>query len=168
MQSSAVHQTSGAPGSFLELSAFLKEQREEAKADRAEMESKIEQQRLESKTEKAELRKEMEAQMQKMDAETKVKMQKMREELTPRPAVTEEQLATLQSRLEAMHAAQLLADEELFALEDICVDYIALGLVTAEMAGGNAAASKLLRLVRVSEGVAADASFARQAKRRFV
>ena len=161
MHSPAVQQTSGAPGSFLELSAFLKEQRDEAKADRAEMESKIEQQRLESKAE-------MEAQMQKMDAETEVKMQEMREELTPRPAVTEEQLATLQSRLEAMHAAQLLTDEELFALEDICVDYIALGVVTAEMAGGNATASKLLQLVRVSEGVAADASFARQAKRRFV
>ena len=107
------------------------------------------------------LRQEMEAQMQALREE-------LREELTPRPAVTEEQLATLQSRLEAMHAAQLLTDEELFALEDICVDFIALGLVTAEMAGGNAAASKLLQLVRVSEGVAADASFARQAKRRFV
>ena len=107
------------------------------------------------------LRQEMEAQMQALRED-------LREELTPRPAVTEEQLAALQSRLEAMHAAQLLTDEELFALEDICVDYIALGLVTAEMAGGNAAASKLLQLVRVSEGVAADASFGRQAKRRFV
>ena len=157
MQPSAVQQTSGAPGSFLELSAFLKEQRDEAKADRAEMESKIEHQRLESKEQREE------AKAEKAALEAKVEAL-----MTPRPAVTEEQLATLQSRLEAMHAAQLLTDEELFALEDICVDYIALGLVTAEMAGGNAAASKLLQLVRVSEGVAADASFARQAKRRFV
>ena len=131
--------------------------RQEAKADSEEWEAKTEK-----------LRQEVEARMQAENADLKAQVQEMREELTPRPAVTEEQLATLQSRLEAMHEAQLLTDEELFALEDICVDYIALGVVTAEMAGGNAAASKLLRLVRVSEGVAADASFARQAKHRFV
>eukprot|EP01048_Picozoa_sp_COSAG05_P015867 COSAG05_NODE_1967_length_3771_cov_3.260076_1_plen_352_part_00 len=85
-----------------------------------------------------------------------------------RPVVSAEQIATLQARVEAMHAAQLLTEEELFALEDICVDYIALGLVTSNMVEENAVASNLVQLVRVSEGVAADSSFARQARRKFV
>ena len=59
-------------------------------------------------------------------------------------------------------------DDEVFALEDIVADYIALGLVTAEMASAHAAAAKLLQLVRLSEGIASDGSFARQARRKFV
>eukprot|EP01045_Picozoa_sp_COSAG04_P017917 COSAG04_NODE_1621_length_6101_cov_11.014750_6_plen_97_part_00 len=96
----------------------------------------------------------------------------MREELTPKPAVTEEQLTALQSRLEAIHAAQLLTDDEVFALQDLCADFMAVGLVTAdmtaEMASAHAAAAKLLQLVRLSEGIASDGSFARQARRKFV
>ena len=69
--------------------------------------------------------------------------------------------------------AQLLADDEFFSLEDLCADYLALGVVTAEMAAAFPAAngirlSKLLQLARVSEGIAADGSFARQARRKFL
>ena len=140
-----------------DMSALIKDIRQDAKVERDELESKH--------------KAEMQRQIAEMEDRHKAEMDTLRAELTPAPAqelVSAEQLAALQARLEQLHAAQLLTDEELFALEDICVDYIALGLVTAEMAGGNAAASKLLQLVRVSEGVATDASFARQAKRRFV
>ena len=109
----------------------------------------------------------MEAKLEEQQREMEAKMLEMREDLTPRPAVTEEQLTALQSRLETMHAAQLLTDDEVFALEDIVADFIALGLVTAEMASAHAAA-KLLQLVRLSEGIASDGSFARQARRKFV
>ena len=54
------------------------------------------------------------------------------------------------------------------ALEDIVADFIALGLVTAEMASAHAAAAKLLQLVRLSQGIASDGSFARQARRKLV
>ena len=37
--------------------------------------------------------------------------------LAPTPAFTAEQLAAFQARLEAVHAAKLLTDEEFFALE---------------------------------------------------
>ena len=94
------------------------------------------------------------------------------EAVTPRPAVTEEQLATLQSRLEAMHAAQLLTDEELFSLEDCLADYFELkatySVVTAEMLHANADAVKLLKLIVLSEGLGKDAAFARQARRKFM
>ena len=77
-------------------------------------------------------------------------------------------LAALQSRLEAIHAAKLLTDDELFALEDICADFIALGTVTEEVVAASGAAAKLLQLVRVSEGIRPDSGFARQARRKFV
>ena len=150
-------QVTSVDGSFAELSALFKEQREEAKADRAE-------QREEAKADRADMEAKLEQQRREMEA----KMLEMREELTPKPAVTEEQLAALQSRLDAMHAAQLLTDDEVFALEDVVADFIALGLVTAEMASAHPTAAKLLQLVRLSEGIASDGSFARQARRKFV
>ena len=64
------------------------------------------------------------AQQQQMKAEVaaaqqqaKEAMEKMREELTPKELISTEQLTALQSRLEALHAEQLLTDDELFALE---------------------------------------------------
>ena len=113
----------------------------------------------------------MEKQLEREDrirAEMEAKLEQMREELTPRPAVTAQQLAALQSRLEAIHAAKLLTDDELFALEDICADFITLGTVTAEVVATSGAAAKLVQLVRVSEGIRPDSGFARQARRKFV
>ena len=115
------------------------------------------------------LRQEMEAQMQALREE-------LREELTPRPAVTEEQLATLQSRLEAMRAAQLLTDEELFALEDLCADHVqaqasTIAVLSQDLVCSSAAygaTAKLAQLVGLSEALASDAGFARQARRKFV
>ena len=83
-------------------------------------------------------------------------------------AISGERRAGLQARLEAMRAAKLLTDQELWALEDICGDYLELGPVTVEMAASNDAASKCVRLVRISEGMSADRAFARQACRKFV
>lgn len=125
------------------------------------MEAQLQQQRREMEAKMLEMREEQEA-------KAEAQLQTMREELTPKPAVTEEQLTALQSRLAAMHDAQLLTDDEVFALEDVVADFIALGLVTAEMASAHAAAAKLLQLARLSQGIASDGSFARQARRKFV
>eukprot|EP01052_Picozoa_sp_SAG31_P008655 SAG31_NODE_440_length_15664_cov_8.209252_12_plen_143_part_00 len=120
--------------SFAELTAFLKEQREELKAERMSMEAKLEQQRL--------------ALEARLDAER----EKMRAELM----VSSEQLASLQSRLEALYVAKLLSNDEIETLEGLLADYFAMG-----------SSSTLVQLVRVSEGFVTDASFARQARRKF-
>ena len=90
------------------MSAFFDlADRIQAKADRnkdalkAELEAKIEQQRQEIK--------------------------QLRAELAARPqlalkTIDEDQFAQLQSRLQSMHEAKLLTDDELFGLEDQMVD----------------------------------------------
>ena len=102
---------------------------------------------------------------------------RIREELQPPEAISSEQLAALQGRLETLHEAKLLSEEELFALEDLCADatelQLTVGAVTKEMifsAPGPAfeAATKVHKLVGLSEQFAGDAAFARQAKRKFV
>jgi hypothetical protein len=95
---------------------------------------------------------------------------RLRKELSPSgPVVTKQQLVALQTRLGMLHSKQLLEDQALFVLEDLCADYLALGLTT-EGANVNLtpAATKLEQLVRVSEGMPIDASFARQCTRLFV
>ena len=46
------------------------------------------------------------------------KMEQLRSELSPRKAVSAEQLRDLQSRLDAIHAAQLIPDDELYILDN--------------------------------------------------
>ena len=141
-----------------------REERMHAKADqmREEMEAKAEQLRQEAKAEKAELRQEMQQQMEAM-----------REEMKPAEAIPEQRLAALQARLEALHAAKLLGDDELYALEDMVADFVEfeaslVGVVTLDAMSGNQNASKLLKLVALSERLAADGAFARQARRKYV
>jgi hypothetical protein len=130
-----------------------------------EMEAKTEKLRQEAKEEKAELRLEMQQQMEKM-----------REEMKPTPAaeaISEQRLAVLQARIEALHASKLLSDDELYALEDMLADYLELksssmGVVTLEMVHVSESASKLLKLLGLSEGVVGNSMFARQARRKYV
>eukprot|EP01043_Picozoa_sp_COSAG02_P030088 COSAG02_NODE_1904_length_10439_cov_157.636267_10_plen_164_part_00 len=94
-------------------------------------------------------------------------------------AVSPEQLLALQSRLESLHAAGLLADEELFAVEDIIQDFSDLRQswlphkITVEQANGATGntfepARALLRMVGASTTFASDKTFARQLRRKFV
>ena len=142
------------PASFKDLAYFLVEIRQDAIVERVDLEAKLK-------------------------AEHKAEMDKLRAELTPAPAqelVSAEQMAALQARLESLHAAQLLSDEEFFALEDLCADHVqaqastiavlSRDLVCSSSAYG--ATAKLAQLVGVSEALASDAGFARQARRMFV
>ena len=75
-----------------------------------------------------------------------------------------------QERLEQLHAAKLLADDEQFAVEDLCADYMELqasvpngGSLTQDMiytavGHSHTAAAKLHKLVRLSDGMASDAA----------
>ena len=109
----------------------------------------------------------------KLRREMECKLEQMREALTPEPpkeAVSEEQVTALQARLEALHSARLLSDGERDTIEDTIADYLelkaALGRVTLENAHASEGASRLLKLVGLSEGIAADGAFARQARRK--
>ena len=68
--------------------------------------------------------------------------------------VRDQQLVALQSRLESLHAAKLLADEELFAVEDIIADC-------------DAEDDRVSALVTLSSKMAADKAFARQLRRKY-
>ena len=86
--------------------------------------------------------------------------------------VTEEQLACLQARIEALQAAKLVSDDETFALEDVIGDYVELnatagGQITLAFAQSSDVGRKMLGLIGLSESFVADGSFARQARRKY-
>ena len=98
-------------------------------------------------------------------------------ELTPKPAIASDDVTSLQRRLGAMHTAELLSDAELYVLEDIISDFLELrssvaAVLTQEMIVSSKvdylAAARTHTMIGVSQGVPADASFARQLKRKFV
>jgi small-conductance mechanosensitive channel len=184
----------GGGGSLSEISSFFKEQREEARAERAELTRELKQQqremesRLDAKDVKLEQQRKQ-AEQQRKEMEAKIEQQQatihqqelLRAELSaapaPVPAITEEQLAALQARIEGLHLTKLLADDELFALEDLIADYVELTMsvadrvITREMIYSLqtiAVASKLDQLVGLSAAMAGDAAFARQARRKFL
>ena len=107
-------------------------------------------------------------------AAMRAELDKLQAQLTaPREAVSARQVEEVTARVEALHAAQLLSDEELFAVEDCIADFVearaAYDVVTAEIVHANAAVmGKLHKLVALSEGLAHDSMFARQLKRKFV
>jgi hypothetical protein len=136
----------------------------------------LEQQRLmHAREEKIQAKMEAKAKMEmdELRQEMEAKVKEIEEKLAPVEAISEEQVTALQARLEAVHAAKLLSDDELYSLEDMVVDYVELealmgGVITLEMMNANENARKLLGLVAVSEAAAADGMFARQARRKYV
>ena len=170
------HASVGAGGSFAELSLFIEKQ-QAVWLERDEQKQEKLQRHMEQRHEM--LQQQMEAQA----AQAKADMDKLRDEMTPRqqpPAVTDEELTTLQERATKLHAAQLLADEELYAVEDLCADYVELqasvpegGVLTKDaiysaVGHSSAAAVKVHKLAQLSGKMGADAAFARQLKRKFL
>jgi hypothetical protein len=90
----------------------------------------------------------------------------------PQDAVSDEQLAALQTRLESLHEAKLFSDDELFVLEDLCADFVELQSTVGSLASRQAMTlgpvAELHKLVVLSEKITGAAAFARQAKRKFV
>ena len=134
-----------------------REERMQAKADmmREEMEAKA-----------AMLQQEMQAQME-------AKVKEIEQKLTPTEAISEQRLAALQVRIEALHANKLLSDDELYALEDMVADFVEfeaslVGVVVLDGMRRNENATKLLTLISLSERITADSAFARQARRKYV
>ena len=120
------------------------------------------------------MREDLEAKMEAKTEKMEQQLEKMREEMKPAaPAevVSKSQIAALQARIEALHGAKLLGDDELYALEDAVADYLELkpsiGIATLETVNASEVASKLLKLISMSEGIATDSAFARQARRKY-
>lgn len=88
------------------------------------------------------------------DAE--LQLEKQREEAEMHK--NDKQVAALQTRLETLHAKVLLSDEELYALEDAIADAL-------EVADDD---DRVAQMVALSGRMAADASFSRQLRRKFI
>jgi hypothetical protein len=148
--------------------------------------AKLEQQQKEMETKlaakDAKLAAILEQQQQEMETKLAAKDAKLAELMAPAPeAISDQQMASLQARLERIHTAKLLADEELYALEDLMADFVELKMttpgrvVTEQMViafsgsdHGVSPASKLLKLVGLSAAMESDAAFSRQVRRRFL
>ena len=160
----------GPRGSFADMIAFMREEREhmkqtmdeqrqEAKAERLELEAKLDEQRRETEQQRAE----MEARAERLRQE----MEKRLQDTNPRraaEAITEGQLEALQARLQSLHEAKLLSEDELSRLEDTIADCIEV-LPTADEQ--ERSVERTMRMSQLSEKMAADASLARQLRRKF-
>lgn len=82
-----------------------------------------------------------------------------------RDNISEEQLRTLQLRLEALHEARLLTDEELESLEDKVVDCIE---VLPAAFATEQRVEMVMKMILIVETVASDKMLARQLRRKFV
>ena len=155
-QNTSLVPSAGVGASLAELSGFLEIMQQQA--DRTE--AKLERQRQEADAK-------LDAQRQAMDTlrndamearvlDTQLQLNKQREEAEAHKR--DQQVTALQARLETLHASKLLADEELFALEDAVADAL-------EAADGD---DRVARMVALSVRMAADAAFSRQLRRKFV
>ena len=177
-----VGQGSMSGSNLAEVTSFLREQQRmqmerdgEAKAERAEMEARLEAQRRETEAQ----RRETEASRM---TEAEAKLQAQRREAEAERRVTEAKLlgkleaqkfrevSVLQVRLEALHSAKLLTDEEMFAMEDIIADSFDDQDHEDEDDDGSRAVAceKVASLVVLSGRIASNASFARQVRRKYV
>ena len=170
-----------------EARADMEAQRLETRRLASEAKAEMEAQRLESRKQVAEAKAEMDKQVAKANAqmeaqrvEAKLEMEAQRLENDQlRTEVTEasvraemqakvdeaaaarlrdQQLVALQGRLEALNAAKLLSDDELFAVEDV------IGDSSGEVAGDD----RVAMLLALSARMASDSAFARQLRRKVV
>ena len=152
-------------GSFAELSTFMQDQ--QVLLEKQQM-LLLEQQK-EAKRETDQARQEAEA---KVESKLEQQRQQIEELKAPQEAISAQQVEALTARLEAMHAAKMLSDDELFALEDCVADFLeakaSYGVLTLEAVHAHRALSKVHKLLALGEGMADDAMFARQLRRKFV
>ena len=142
-----------ASSNFAEMVSFMREEREQAKSERAEMEAKIEQQRLAMESQRVQMEAKLEQFAQQAQAATDAKLDQA--EARVEYMTTEQQLPALQARIEALHAAKLLSDDELFSIEDLIADL--------EVGSED---TRVGQLITLSSRMAGDAAFSRQIRRK--
>ena len=141
--------------------SFMREEREmmvtAMEKQRAEMQALLDQQAREMDQQARETERLREGTIAarvrgEMAAETQAKTEQER---------PERQLAALQARLQSLHASKLLADEELYTIEDAIADSV-------EAEGGADSSELVGKLVALSGRLGGDAALARQLRRKFV
>ena len=142
-----------ASSNFAEMVSFMREEREQAKSERAEMEAKIEQQRLAMESQRVQMEAKLEQFAQQAQAATDAKLDQA--EARVEYMTTQQQLPALQARIEALHAAKLLSDDELFSIEDLIADL--------EVGSED---TRVGQLITLSSRMAGDAAFSRQIRRK--
>ena len=138
---------------------LLREERETTERQRQEAEAKLEKQRHESEAKLEAQRRQTERQRQEM--ETRLHDTKPRRATE---AITEGRLEALQARLQTLHEAKLLSEDDLSRLEDTIADCIEV-LPTADE--HERSVERTVRMSQLSEKMAVDASLARQLRRKF-
>jgi vacuolar-type H+-ATPase subunit I/STV1 len=166
--------TAAAGVSLIEVSTFMTEQlkavaRVEARMDKQAAEAKAEMEAQREITERQ--RHEMEAKLDEQRRQTEQQRQEtrqVRDIAYAKSCVSEGQLEMLQTRLDALHQAKLLSDDQVGALEDCVADYIdccaSLNPAATEI---SAAAEKVKKMIGLSEGMRKDGMLARQLRRKF-
>ena len=165
--------TTAAGVSLMEVSTFMTEQLKAVARMEARMDKQASEAKAEMEAQRVASTAHMEAQRIENDklrteaAETRVETA-VREIASAKGCVSEGQLEMLQTRLDALHEAKLLSDDEVGALEDCVADYIdccsSLNPAAAEI---GAAAEKVKKMVGLSEGMGKDGMLARQLRRKF-
>jgi hypothetical protein len=157
----------GMGGSLTEVAMFMEKQQRmqmerdaQARAEKAELEAKFEAQRqqLEAKYEA-----QLEKQRQAMEAQLEQRLSEAKPQAAA-DAIVDEQLEAFQERLQSLLTAKLLTQDELAAVEDIvadCIEVCPTASVEAECV------DTTLRMLRLSEKMKVDGSFARQLRRKY-
>lgn len=174
--------TSETRSTVIEVSAFMMEQlrvqvteqRVHDKAQHEDSEAKLEAQQQRHEAQLMQYEAKLEA--QRNDYEAKLEAQrneyeaKLQGQLQDSKTYTlESKLQGLQERLDGLHQAKLLTDDEMFALEDIVVDFIECRSVGTSPPGEiGVVVESVTKLVGVCEGVSKDGMLARQLRRKFL
>ena len=132
--------------------------RSEFKADKQQMQQQLAAMEMKMEQQRVATTAQMEAQRLENDklraaaAETRVEAVATR--------LRDQQLIVLQARLEALSAAKLLTDDELFAVEDVIADSTGSGEASGD--------DQVTMLLALSARMAMDSAFARQLRRKVV
>eukprot|EP01043_Picozoa_sp_COSAG02_P016122 COSAG02_NODE_703_length_18313_cov_58.533652_5_plen_289_part_00 len=147
-QASSTSVSSIASGSFAEMVAFFRDERQhlEAKVESQRQEMEVQRQAWQTKLEQHQ--REIEAQRQEIE---QLKNQSIQARLR------EHQTAALQARFNALHASKLLTDDELYKLEDALIESL----------DGCDAGQLATSLIALSERVANESAFARHLRRKY-
>ena len=147
----------------MEVSAFMTAQLNMQLDKQREREEKME---AKQEARDAKMEAKFELQRQEIDLQRQ-EMERLREEAKPQrasDAITDESLDALQSRLQELHAAQLLSEEEMVNIENAiadCIDLLPTALCT------DSTVDKVAKMINMSGKMKNEASFARQLRRRF-
>jgi hypothetical protein len=151
--------------SLMEVSTFMTEQLKAVARMEARMDTQAVEAKAQMEAQRAEAKAEMEAQRLENDKlRAEVTEASVRAEMQAKvdgaaaARLRDQQLIALQARLEALSAAKLLSDDELFAVEDV------IGDSGGEVSGDD----RVAMLLALSARMASDSAFARQLRRKVV